>query len=250
VTSEIRIVQAIRGHYVTENLTNQVVAVVVHNAALATAIVERFAAAGARVQRIDPASLDRDPDGMPDVRPVVDGLVRREGRLDVWIQEAHSETAGEVQTLSRSAWKAGLDAGLGLAFASAQATGAVMLAQGGGAVVFLTSVDGLFASSGRAVACCGAAAVAMLVKVLACEWAFRGVRVNAVSTTTWLAPPRGPDSVELTAAGISPTRIPLGRAPQPDEVAEAVFYLGSPQSSFVTGENLRLDGGWAGYQLF
>jgi NAD(P)-dependent dehydrogenase (short-subunit alcohol dehydrogenase family) len=54
----------------------------------------------------------------------------------------------------------------------------------------------------------------------------------------------------LTAAGISPTRIPLGRAPQPDEVAEAVFYLGSPQSSFVTGENLRLDGGWAGYQLF
>jgi NAD(P)-dependent dehydrogenase (short-subunit alcohol dehydrogenase family) len=152
--------------------------------------------------------------------------------------------------LSRAAWKTGLDASLGLAFASAQAAGAVMLPQGRGSVVFLTSVDGLFASSGRAVACCSAAAVAMLVKVLACEWASRGVRVNAVSTTTWLAPPLGPDSVELTAAGISPTRIPLGRAPRPDEVAEAVFYLGSPRSSFVTGENLRLDGGWSGYQLF
>jgi gluconate 5-dehydrogenase len=235
---------------VAEDVTIQVVAIAVGDIALATAIDLRFTAAGAHVHRISLPSIDRASDGSHDLRQAVDALVRTEGRLDVWIQEAHSDTAGEVVALNRSVWDGGLDASLGRAFAGAQAAGAVMLAQGGGAVVFLTSVDGLLASAGRAISCCGASAVTMLAKVLACEWAPSGIRVNSVATTSWLAPPRGPEEVELTAAGISPTRIPLGRKPRPDEVAEAVFYLGSPQSSFVTGENLRLDGGWTGYQLF
>jgi NAD(P)-dependent dehydrogenase (short-subunit alcohol dehydrogenase family) len=90
----------------------------------------------------------------------------------------------------------------------------------------------------------------MLTKVLAIEWATHGVRVNALASTTWLGPPLGPEGVELTAAGISATRIPLGRSPTPAEVAEAAYYLASSRASFVTGEILRVDGGWAGYHLF
>jgi NAD(P)-dependent dehydrogenase (short-subunit alcohol dehydrogenase family) len=42
----------------------------------------------------------------------------------------------------------------------------------------------------------------------------------------------------------------MGRAARADEIAEAVYYLASPRSSFVTGEVLRVDGGWAAYHLF
>jgi len=100
------------------------------------------------------------------------------------------------------------------------------------------------------VACCVAAAAMMLTKVLASEWAGRGVRVNALASTTWLPPAPETVDLELTAAGISASRIPLGRPPTAAEVAEAAFYLASPQASFVTGEILRVDGGWAGYHLF
>jgi NAD(P)-dependent dehydrogenase (short-subunit alcohol dehydrogenase family) len=108
----------------------------------------------------------------------------------------------------------------------------------------------MLASRGRSSLSCSAAAVMMLSRSLACESASRGVRVNAIATTTWLAAPLGLDEVELTAAGISPTRIPMGRAARADEIAEAVYYLASPRSSFVTGEVLRVDGGWAAYHLF
>src|SRR5215203_722959 len=170
----------------TEDLTGRVVAVAVGDGELATVIVERFKAAGARVRRVIPPTAGCATDDLQEFRQVVNRLVRTEGRLDVWIQEAHSERTGDVLGLDQPTWEGGLSASVGFAIAGAQVAGTTMLAQGGGTIVFLTSVDGLLASAGRAVACCGAAAVVMLAKVLACEWAASGVRVNAVASTAWL----------------------------------------------------------------
>lgn len=231
-------------------MSEQVVAVAVADDELAGAIVERFEVAGARVQRVLVSENGRTTSTSLYLQQAVDRILEIEGRLDVWIQDAHYEAIGNAVELSWQEWQDGLAASAGLAFSGAQAAGRTMLAQGAGAVVLITSVDGLLASAGRVVACCGAAAVMMLVKVLACEWAAHGVRVNAVACTSWLAPPQGTETVELTAAGISPARIPLGRPPRPGEIADAIFFLGSPHSSFVTGETLRLDGGWTGYHLF
>jgi NAD(P)-dependent dehydrogenase (short-subunit alcohol dehydrogenase family) len=231
-------------------LRNQVAAVAVADDELAKAIVARLEGAGARVHRIDQLAEDGTGAALPQLQQTVEAVVRGEGRLDIWVQSAHADDPRPATALDLLAWQHGLLRTIGAAFAGAQVAGRFMLPQGRGSIVLLTSVDGLLASAGRATACCGAAGVIMLAKALACEWAANGVRVNAVASTRWLAPPRDPGEVELTATGISPSRIPLGRPPRPTELAEAVVYLASSQASFVTGETLRVDGGWTGYHLF
>ncbi|HEY7031271.1 MAG TPA: SDR family oxidoreductase [Thermomicrobiales bacterium] len=217
---------------------------------LAKAIIERLELVGARVHRIDQPSEDGPGSDLPRLQETVAAVVGGEGSLDIWVQSAHADDPKPAAELDLLAWQRGLSQTVGVTFAGAQAAGRFMLSQGRGSMVLLTSVDGFLASGGRVTACCGAAGVIMLAKTLACEWAGNGVRVNAVASTRWLAPPRGSEEVEITAVGISPSRIPLGRPPRPTELAEAVVYLAGPQSSFVTGEVLRVDGGWTGYHLF
>ena len=91
----------------------------------------------------------------------------------------------------------------------------------------------------------------MLTKVLAIEWAEKGIRVNAV----------GPAYVatEMTQRNIAAgnvneaeikQRIPLGRLAQPANVADAVSFLLSEKASFITGHSLYVDGGWLAYGYF
>jgi 3-oxoacyl-[acyl-carrier protein] reductase len=91
----------------------------------------------------------------------------------------------------------------------------------------------------------------MLTKVLAIEWAEKGIRVNAV----------GPAYVatEMTQRNIAAgnvsevqikARIPLGRLAQPADVADAVSFLMSEKASFITGHSLYVDGGWLAYGYF
>lgn len=234
----------------TNDLVGQIAAVAVPDDELAAAIAERLVLAGARVRQLalPPTSLSQRD--LRAFQEAIAELTAEEGRLDIWVQGTAAARAGPVAGWDVTAWQTELLRGIGLVFAGMQAAGRIMQPQGYGAIVLLTSVDGLLASAGRSAACGGAAAVMMLTKVLACEWAAGGVRVNALASTYGLASPVGSAAVELTAAGVSPSRIPLGRPPRPSELAEATLYLASPQASFVTGETLRVDGGWTGYHLF
>ena len=156
----------------SDDVTEHVVAVAIADDALAAAVMARFEVAGAQAHRvISPTGTWASCD-VAFFRHAIDTILEVEGRLDVWVQESHDETAGEVVALNPQAWSTGLGASLGSTFAGAQAVGGTMLAQGAGSVVFITSVDGVLASAGRAVACCSAAAVMMLVKC----WRVNGQR--------------------------------------------------------------------------
>jgi NAD(P)-dependent dehydrogenase (short-subunit alcohol dehydrogenase family) len=143
-----------------------------------------------------------------------------------------------------------VDVQLNGAFYFAQACAKRMMTAGG-AIVFITSTNAQAAFPRRAAYCAAKAGVAMLTKVLAIEWADKGIRVNAV----------GPAYVatemtlrNIAAGNVSEAqikgRIPLGRLAQPADVADAVAFLLGEKASFITGHSLYVDGGWLAYGYF
>jgi NAD(P)-dependent dehydrogenase (short-subunit alcohol dehydrogenase family) len=123
--------------------------------------------------------------------------------------------------------------------------------EAGGAMVFITSANAEAAFPRRAAYCSAKAGLAMLTKVLAIEWAEKGIRVNAVGPT-YVA-------TEMTVRNIAAgnvneaqikARIPMGRLAQPADIADAVVFLLSDQASFITGQSLYVDGGWLAYGYF
>ncbi len=172
------------------------------------------------------------------------------GRLDGVVNCAGVSKPHDSLTLPPADWARMVDVQLNGAFYVTQACARYMMAAGG-AIVFITSTNAEAAFPRRAAYCCAKAGVAMLTKVLAIEWAEKGIRVNAV----------GPAYVatEMTQRNIAAgnvneaqikARIPLGRLAQPADVADAVLFLLSDKASFITGHSLYVDGGWLAYGYF
>jgi 3-oxoacyl-[acyl-carrier protein] reductase len=172
------------------------------------------------------------------------------GRLDGMVNCAGVSRPHDSITLPPADWARMVDVQLNGAFYLAQACAKRMLAAGG-AIIFITSTNAEAAFPRRAAYCCAKAGVAMLTKVLAIEWAEKGIRVNAV----------GPAYVatEMTQRNIAAgnvdeaqikRRIPLGRLAQPGDVADAVAFLLGDKASFITGHSLYVDGGWLAYGYF
>ena len=169
------------------------------------------------------------------------------GQLDGVVNCAGISKPHDSISLPPTDWARMVDVQLNGAFYAAQACAKHMWATGG-AMVFITSTNAEAAFPRRAAYCSAKAGVAMLTKVLAIEWAEKGIRVNAV----------GPAYVatemtqrNIAAGNINETqikaRIPLGRLAQPGDVADAVAFLLSDQAAFITGHSLYVDGGWLAY---
>jgi NAD(P)-dependent dehydrogenase (short-subunit alcohol dehydrogenase family) len=179
-----------------------------------------------------------------DVRNLVDGAVKRFGRLDAAVNNAGTEgKPGPIVEQSAETYAATFDTNVLGTLLSMKHELRVMAAQGFGSIVNLSSTLGQKTAPGAALYAASKHAVEGLTKTGALEAAAFGGRVNAVAP--------GPIDTEMLSrftatadrkAGLI-AGVPLKRAGKPDEIAQAIVFLASDRASFITGQILGVDGG-------
>ncbi|MBE9606926.1 SDR family oxidoreductase [Acetobacteraceae bacterium H6797] len=177
------------------------------------------------------------------VRASVAALEAHFGRLDAVVNNAGTAAFKPLLETTDEEWGRILAVNLTGPFLIAKATAALLQRDGGGAMVNITSISGLRASTLRAAYGTSKAGLAHLTKQLAVELGEVGIRVNAVAP--------GPVDTAMAKAVHSPAiradyhdAIPLNRYGLEEELAEAIFFLCSPRASYITGQVLAVDGGF------
>ena len=178
------------------------------------------------------------------VRAAVDGVVERFGRLDVLVNNAGIGWNAPALEVTEDHWDDLMAVNLRGLFFCCQAAGRVMVEQGAGRIVNMSSQAGLVGIPDHAAYSASKGGVNLLTKVLALEWASSGVTVNAVAPTFIRTPGTAErlDQPEFLEDVLS--RIPVGHVGTTSDVAGAVIYLASPAAGLVTGHVLVVDGGW------
>jgi NAD(P)-dependent dehydrogenase (short-subunit alcohol dehydrogenase family) len=179
-----------------------------------------------------------------DVRSLVDKTVTRFGRLDVAVNAAGTEgKPGLVTEQSAESYAATFDTNVLGTLLSMKHELRVMLAQGSGSIINVSSTYGHAGGAGASVYVASKHAVEGLTKSAALEASESGVRVNAVAPgpidTALLTRFAGSD--ERKAGAIA--SVPLKRLGKPEEIAESIVFLSAEKASFITGAMIAVDGG-------
>ncbi len=168
---------------------------------------------------------------------------RRLGRVDVLASNAGISRSRPFLEITPEEWDETLAVNLRGAFLCGQAAARRMVRQGKGAIVNMSSTNGLVGERGLAHYNASKAGVVLLTKTMAVELAPYGIRVNSVNPgfiPTEMTVEAQMDA-SLTAGYVE--KIPLGRVGRPEEVAGAFVFLAGDDASFITGTELVVDGG-------
>lgn len=223
------------------------------------AVARRFLAEGARVVAVERSAegaarlragfpsdratvVEADATTQAGVDAAMEAALGGFGGLHVLVNNAVSYVAKNAIDTRDEDWADTLDSALGGVFRFCRAALPTLVAQGAGSIVNLASTNQIVANPGLAAYSAAKGGVRALSQQIAVEYGPRGVRCNTVSPALVLT--------ERTLAGMTASDLrlnreayPLGRLGLPDDVAHAVLFLASDESSFVTGVDLPVDGG-------
>ena len=234
--------------------------------AIGSATARRFAAEGAsvvvadrdqaRVQDVAGAlradggqalGLAVDVTADASVAAMVGQAVAAYGRIDVLFTCAGVLAAGSVTETPLADWDRTLAVNLTGPFLASRHVVPVMLANGGGSIVHMSSTAGLVGETSIAAYCASKGGVLMLARQMALDYARQGVRVNVVCPG-WIDTPFNDPAIEAAGGkeALAPfveQMVPIGRQGTPDEVADVVVFLASDEARLMTGSVLTVDGG-------
>jgi NAD(P)-dependent dehydrogenase (short-subunit alcohol dehydrogenase family) len=184
-----------------------------------------------------------------EVRTFFDAVADRRGRVSALVNSVGVQRYGTVETTSIDTWDEVLNINLRSIFLCAKHVVPLMRSNGGGAIVNVSSAQAVASQKNVVAYTASKGAIVAMTRAMAVDHAGEGIRVNSVC-------PGSVDTPMLRASALSmdpkdPDRIiaewgrghPLGRVGQPFEIANACLFLVSSLSSFITGADLRVDGG-------
>jgi D-threitol dehydrogenase (NAD+) len=225
---------------------------------IGAAIVDAYADNGATVVVLDKAvdaaqhkvsdgsavaAFGCDVTSEQSVLDAVSAVKAQFGRIDVLVNSAGIAVTDPAEQLTVEDWDKTMAINLRGAFLVSQQAGRIMLDQGSGTVISLASQAATIALPGHLAYCASKFGLVGMTKVLALEWAGRGVTANTISPTVVMTPLAkelwdNPEGEALKA------QIPTGRFAEPDEIAAVAVFLASDAAKMINGVDLLVDGGY------
>ena len=204
------------------------------------AVAKEIEAAG-RQALVIPADIQ----DVSQIRKLVDTVHKTFGKIDILINNAAWTATVEALEATEEEWDQTLNTSLKAIFFACQAVAKIMIQQGRGKIVNVGSTLGRTAFAKRSVYGAAKAGVHQLTRVLALEWAAKGISVNAMAPCITETPTRRelferPGYKEWATGQM----LPIGRWAQPEDLIGATLFLCSSLSDMVVGQVLMVDGGW------
>lgn len=178
------------------------------------------------------------------VQSMVDQTVKEFGKVDILVTSAGIAMRSPAEDFPIADWQKVMDTNVKGTFLCCQAAGRVMIKQGGGKIITVSSIRGLLGHPGGYAAYgTSKGAVHLLTRQLATEWAKYKINVNSIAPCIFWTPLTEPILNDKKLYDIFMSRIPWGRAAEPEDFIGALVFLSSAASEFITGDILYVDGG-------
>jgi NAD(P)-dependent dehydrogenase (short-subunit alcohol dehydrogenase family) len=184
-----------------------------------------------------------DVTDLESIKFAVAEVIATHGHIDILVNSAGIVALAPAEKLEKSAWDLTMNVNLSGTFFMSQAVGTHMLKRGKGKIINLASQAASIALDEHVAYCASKFGVLGITKVLASEWAGRGVNVNSISPTVVLTE-LGKKAWDGPKGEALKKLIPTGRFAEPEEIASAAVFLASDGANMINGADLIVDGGY------
>lgn len=239
-------------------LPNKVAVITGGVAGIGLSIAKMFIQKGAKVALLDRSDkveqvaqqlnsavgIQCDVTNEESVHRAVYSVIEEFGHIDILVNCAGIVALAPAGSLSVADWNKTLSVNLTGTFLLCQEVGQYMLQQGQGKIINLASQAGVIALPEHIAYCATKAGIIGMTKVLALEWAPKGLQINAISPTIVMTD-LGKQAWEGEKGEKMKAQIPAQRFAEPEEIAAAAVFLASNASDMINGHNLVIDGGYS-----